>query len=817
MKFLFFAERELHIPMFINIIREIEAQKLGQIGLYTFTYAPSTGQRAGWGLRPQIRELLGNCCQTVEDPLKWQPDITFVADFSFQYVEGLGFIVNVGHGTISKGWYFSKKNISRRENCADLLCVPGAVHKKQLAEQVYIPVVITGMPKLDTVFNATKADVRIWRQKLGLDPDRATVLLAPTFNHELSLLPHLQKNLGEYIPDIFNLIIKLHGATDEALVKKINELARTRPRTCFYEHPDIAPALLASDVLITDLSSVIYEFAAQNRPVLLFDSPWREQYPNRNPDDLEFTHREVGQSFTDVNTLPILLLEAVNRGTLNSRQADMAAEMVAPTGGHAAATVLQKAMELYNQRTLRGTVIIMARSQNYATRLARLYKGRYEVICCGCRVDGCDCGPATGNFWADANAAVARAGYSNVMIITQPWEPSPHLPVFLFNHLHFDKSIGAVFTLVDKQNAGEFDLQFVGHWLKIGGDDNRLNSIQLTYSACGENRLLRWPLHAPCFAFNKHVWPQVTPGDNPEASLAGLLQAVYRNNQRTVVALDTMVHRAEEENSQRGLLQPPPLDEAAYLTQLQQNPSDSEALWQLALTYYFYQSWPRCLDYARRIDDPARRAFLVASVWWRQGYGQEAREALTGVVTEDTLLKAELLTLKARIEQGDDNWGESGQLLQNALALQPGLRTACLAKLKQPELEQTERNELIGFLTAEFADDTEVMLLMAQEMSRSGDWPAARQQLVGILEKDDQMRGAVKELVNIWEHLSPEKAEMGMVEDYLSTHPGDVDLHCRAAKALHKNGETALAAGMAQTAALFDRDYVCAAGLDFLL
>jgi CDP-glycerol glycerophosphotransferase (TagB/SpsB family) len=114
-------------------------------------------------------------------------------------VEGLGKLVNIGHGTIGKGWYFSPELISRRENCADLLCVPGEVHAEALAPQVFKRIAVTGMPKLDAVFRGQwnrEELLRGW----GLDPANKTVLFAPTFNSEFSLVPHVGHELRRYIP-----------------------------------------------------------------------------------------------------------------------------------------------------------------------------------------------------------------------------------------------------------------------------------------------------------------------------------------------------------------------------------------------------------------------------------------------------------------------------------------------------------------------------------------------------------------------------------------------------------------------------------------
>jgi CDP-glycerol glycerophosphotransferase (TagB/SpsB family) len=55
---------------------------------------------------------------------------------------------------------------------------------------------------------------------------------------------------------------------------------------------DISPFLALADVLITDVSSTMFEFAALDKPVVLFDSPDWGKYENYNPEDIEFTWRD---------------------------------------------------------------------------------------------------------------------------------------------------------------------------------------------------------------------------------------------------------------------------------------------------------------------------------------------------------------------------------------------------------------------------------------------------------------------------------------------------------------------------------------------
>jgi len=64
------------------------------------------------------------------------------------------------------------------------------------------------------------------------------------------------------------------------------------PRVIYVDDLDISPFLALADALITDVSSTMFEFAALDKPVILFDSPDWGKYENYNPEDIEFTWRD---------------------------------------------------------------------------------------------------------------------------------------------------------------------------------------------------------------------------------------------------------------------------------------------------------------------------------------------------------------------------------------------------------------------------------------------------------------------------------------------------------------------------------------------
>ena len=140
--------------------------------------------------------------------------------------------------------------------------------------------VLVGFPKSDDMLNGAwlAADVRA---SLGLSRQLATILYAPTFSTASSL--HLA---GEAIVTALletgrNVIVKLHDRAmvpDPKHTANIDWPARLKqfeghPRYAFVRDAEAGPYLAAADLLVTDHSTVGFEFALLDRPLVVYDAP----------------------------------------------------------------------------------------------------------------------------------------------------------------------------------------------------------------------------------------------------------------------------------------------------------------------------------------------------------------------------------------------------------------------------------------------------------------------------------------------------------------------------------------------------------------
>ncbi len=161
----------------------------------------------------------------------------------------------------------------------DLRFVEGEYRMNQLRENgIKTDLALTGYIKLDPLFRQGGTNLNYLGKNLDLDPDKKTILFAPTFYP--SSAEKIGLNLGEYTKG-YNLLIKPHlwtvflnkfGQVDlrpqrelfSALEEKYNHIHLIDP-----EQYNITPFYKISDLLLTEASSTIYEMLALGKPVVI--------------------------------------------------------------------------------------------------------------------------------------------------------------------------------------------------------------------------------------------------------------------------------------------------------------------------------------------------------------------------------------------------------------------------------------------------------------------------------------------------------------------------------------------------------------------
>jgi hypothetical protein len=223
-------------------------------------------------------------------------DVLVCAHLSDSLFPGsFGRSVQIFHGV-------SFKNLLVRERALrfDVLCLPGRYHAELYRRQGLVRAggptcLLTGYPKTDPL--ADPAVDRTPLRALELDPALPTLLFAPTGEKRNALETHGVEAIRAIRKTRrFNLLVKPHDHPKRA-IDWFSELAPLEDeRTRLVRAKDVVPYLRAADLLVTDASSVAFEFTLLDRPIVFLDVPrMLEKVQKRAPAlDLDTYGRKIG-------------------------------------------------------------------------------------------------------------------------------------------------------------------------------------------------------------------------------------------------------------------------------------------------------------------------------------------------------------------------------------------------------------------------------------------------------------------------------------------------------------------------------------------
>ncbi|WP_444939373.1 CDP-glycerol glycerophosphotransferase family protein [Microbulbifer sp. JMSA002] len=164
---------------------------------------------------------------------------------------------------------------------------------------------VIGSPRIDFTLNT---DCRAVKAKLGVKEDKKVILYAPTWrgrvssvsgdvNQQLAVIQELQDRFGEE----YHLLLSIHNYT-RSKMESVPEGVTLVP-----DEVDINVILAGVDILITDYSSIMVDFLALNRPLVLF-VPDRIEYEEERglyisldelPATLVYSLKNLGRAISD--------------------------------------------------------------------------------------------------------------------------------------------------------------------------------------------------------------------------------------------------------------------------------------------------------------------------------------------------------------------------------------------------------------------------------------------------------------------------------------------------------------------------------------
>ncbi|MGL5683396.1 MAG: CDP-glycerol glycerophosphotransferase family protein [Marinifilaceae bacterium] len=151
---------------------------------------------------------------------------------------------------------------------------------QQLAEQFGgFDVVETGWPRQDWIFRNQHTFDEEKAHLLANHGKSKMVLYAPTCSSSHTSLGHMALPLSKLAAteDVL-ILLKFHPHTDLQFVDQYKQLADQTPNILWVEDDDISKYELMADVMISDTSSVMYEFLLLNKPVITFRTVAKDIY-----------------------------------------------------------------------------------------------------------------------------------------------------------------------------------------------------------------------------------------------------------------------------------------------------------------------------------------------------------------------------------------------------------------------------------------------------------------------------------------------------------------------------------------------------------
>jgi CDP-glycerol glycerophosphotransferase (TagB/SpsB family) len=261
LRYLFFATK----PYSISILEPLDQ----------FINSSNNGETA-WFTASTASDIIpnGKLLKTTKEVITYNPDAVLVpGNIVPNYWPGIKVQIFHGMDDEVKGYY----NINGQ---FDLYCTHGQESTKrfkQLAQKYkYFSVKETGWPKLDPLFTKINSKLNSNEnlyKEIGFDSNKPILLYAPTFPPKYTSASELLAEITK-LKDKYQWLIKFHTLMDEKVQNKYRDLISETFK--IIDENNILPYFYISDVLITDTSSVAYEFLPLDRPIITFKAIARD-------------------------------------------------------------------------------------------------------------------------------------------------------------------------------------------------------------------------------------------------------------------------------------------------------------------------------------------------------------------------------------------------------------------------------------------------------------------------------------------------------------------------------------------------------------
>ena len=186
----------------------------------------------------------------------------------------------LNHGTGIKTILY--RNLAQHRDTRYQIFVEGRYREEKILESGQLgrsEIRLVGLPKLDDIFQGRYADRAGFLASRGLDPDKPTVLFAPTYKP--TCLYDVKDAIFEATRERCNLVVKLHHYSWMGKYAPHEQHRIFERRVRRYPHArlvpmaeyNIVPWMAAADTLLSEASSTVFDFLALGKTGIIYDLP----------------------------------------------------------------------------------------------------------------------------------------------------------------------------------------------------------------------------------------------------------------------------------------------------------------------------------------------------------------------------------------------------------------------------------------------------------------------------------------------------------------------------------------------------------------